>query len=368
MPRERVLITVKTYPTLSRKHGELVCTAAVREDGSWVRLYPIPFPLLEYHERYSKFEWVETTLVKSSSDPRPETLNHQVLGVNNAVASVRRQEELKREFPPEKRLTYRVVELPKDEGTDGDFISTQSSTSSPQLSPPLRAEERVSEGRERSLSGSEEHADEARTVTLVESAHPDLGKLGVYWHTQGSSKSYSMAFFADIRKVVEKKLEQMLARNPQRMDYYRKYSEIIADYNRDKDRVMIEDTFAKLVDLVTGLDAEGRRAAEEGLSEDEYALFCLLQKEDMAKTEREKVKLASRGLLDSLRKLISQRERWTEKEQTQAEVEVLILDHIFSALPTPPFTEDEKHLVSKRVYQHVWQQCTSGHFAITFRA
>ena len=44
----------------------------------------------------------------------------------------------------------------------------------------------------------------------------------------------------------------------------------------DKDRVTIEDTFAKLVDLVTGLDAEGRRAAEEGLSEDEYALFCLL--------------------------------------------------------------------------------------------
>ena len=167
----------------------------------------------------------------------------------------------------------------------------------------------------------------------------------------------------DIRKVVEKKLEQMLAGNPQRMDYYKKYSEIVADYNRDKDRVTIEETFAKLVDLVTGLDAEGRRAAQEGLSEDEYALFCLLQKENMAKTEREKVKLASRGLLDSLRKLISQRERWTEKEQTQAEVEVLILDHIFSALPTPPFTEDEKHLVSKRVYQHVWQQCTSGHFA-----
>jgi type I restriction enzyme R subunit len=30
--------------------------------------------------------------------------NHQVLGVNNAVASVQRQEELKRQFPPERRL------------------------------------------------------------------------------------------------------------------------------------------------------------------------------------------------------------------------------------------------------------------------
>ena len=38
--------------------------------------------------------------------------NHQVLGVNRAVASVARQEELKLEFPPERRLRHRVVELP----------------------------------------------------------------------------------------------------------------------------------------------------------------------------------------------------------------------------------------------------------------
>ena len=38
--------------------------------------------------------------------------NHQVMGVNKAVASVARQEALKLEFPLEKRLTHRVVELP----------------------------------------------------------------------------------------------------------------------------------------------------------------------------------------------------------------------------------------------------------------
>jgi type I restriction enzyme R subunit len=48
--------------------------------------------------------------------------NHQVLGVNNAVASVARQEELKREFPPEKRLAYRVVELPTEEAVDADLL------------------------------------------------------------------------------------------------------------------------------------------------------------------------------------------------------------------------------------------------------
>ena len=43
MAKERVLITVKTYPTLSHNHVELVCTAGFREDGTWVRIYPVPF-------------------------------------------------------------------------------------------------------------------------------------------------------------------------------------------------------------------------------------------------------------------------------------------------------------------------------------
>lgn len=73
MPRERILITVKTYPTLSRKHGETVCTAGVREDGSWVRLYPVPFRRMGEDEQYRKFDWVELEAMKSTKDHRPET-------------------------------------------------------------------------------------------------------------------------------------------------------------------------------------------------------------------------------------------------------------------------------------------------------
>jgi hypothetical protein len=73
MPRERVLITVKTYPTLSRKYGETVCTAGVRTDGSWVRLYPVPFRRLNEVEQYRKFDWIDADLVSSRADPRPET-------------------------------------------------------------------------------------------------------------------------------------------------------------------------------------------------------------------------------------------------------------------------------------------------------
>ena len=48
----------------------------------------------------------------------------------------------------------------------------------------------------------------------------------------------------------------MLARNPLRMDYYKKYQEIVADYNREKDRVTIEETFAR---LVNSLDEDAAR-------------------------------------------------------------------------------------------------------------
>lgn len=73
MDKDRVLITVKTYPTLSRKYGETVCTAGVREDGTWVRIYPVPFRRLDEKEQYSKFDWLECRLVRNPSDPRPET-------------------------------------------------------------------------------------------------------------------------------------------------------------------------------------------------------------------------------------------------------------------------------------------------------
>lgn len=73
MVKERILVTVKTYPTLSRKYGETVCTAGVREDGSWVRLYPVPFRRLGDEEHYRKFDWLECGLIRSTADPRPET-------------------------------------------------------------------------------------------------------------------------------------------------------------------------------------------------------------------------------------------------------------------------------------------------------
>jgi type I restriction enzyme, R subunit len=168
------------------------------------------------------------------------------------------------------------------------------------------------------------------------------------------------AALQDIRSVVEKKLLQMLAANPVRMDYYRRYQEIIADYNREKDRATVEQTFAKLVELAKSLDEEQRRAAAEGLNEDELALFDLLFRDSISKADREKVKQASKALLASLEEHLKPMPAWTQNVQTQAEVRMFILDNLWRALPRPPFSEQEAETLSDRVYDYVWHRSISG--------
>lgn len=165
-----------------------------------------------------------------------------------------------------------------------------------------------------------------------------------------------------IQEIIEHKLDIMLKQNPQRMDYYKKYSEIVADYNREKDRVTLEEAFARLVEFANGLDNEQRRAVREGLSEEELALFDLLGRENLTKAQRERLKDASRTLLDELQRCIASLDNWTQKDQTQSQVKVLILNRVYESLPTPPYTDAEKESVALRAFLHIFRKSQSGQF------
>ena len=130
-------------------------------------------------------------------------------------------------------------------------------------------------------------------------------------------------------------------------------------------RVFVKSTFAELMALANSLDAEQRRAAEEGLSEDELALFDLLFRASISKADRERLKQASRTLLVSLRELLRPMHDWTQNSATQAEVKVFILDNLWRALPRPPFTDEETESVASRIYDYVWQRSASGHAPMT---
>jgi hypothetical protein len=71
--KRKVFITVKTYPTLSKKYDELVCTAGILDDGKWIRIYPLPFRQLDYDKRYKKYQWIELSIIKNKADNRPES-------------------------------------------------------------------------------------------------------------------------------------------------------------------------------------------------------------------------------------------------------------------------------------------------------
>lgn len=121
MAKRRVLIAVKTYPTLSEKYSELACTAGFREDGSWIRLYPIPFRLLEHDKRYKKYQWVEVDIAKNKSDQRPESykiINTAEIKLLDRVSTERNWAERKRLILDKNTIHTKLGEIIKQAHSD----------------------------------------------------------------------------------------------------------------------------------------------------------------------------------------------------------------------------------------------------------
>jgi hypothetical protein len=70
---QRILIWGKTYPELSSKYQETVCTGGTLENGNFIRLYPIPFRYLSDDLIFTKYQWIKAKIKKSEEDPRPES-------------------------------------------------------------------------------------------------------------------------------------------------------------------------------------------------------------------------------------------------------------------------------------------------------
>src|SRR4051812_44148787 len=69
-----VLIVVKTYPTPSSRDIEVSCTAAITDNGEWMRLFPVPFRLMNGERQFRKYQRVHLR-VRKARDPRPESYN-----------------------------------------------------------------------------------------------------------------------------------------------------------------------------------------------------------------------------------------------------------------------------------------------------
>ncbi len=162
-----------------------------------------------------------------------------------------------------------------------------------------------------------------------------------------------------LKDVVERRLRRMIETNPTRMDYYQRYQEIVDEYNNEKDRVTIEQTFEALLRFVEELNKEETRAIREELDEETLALFDLLLKPELSARERNRLKNVARELLGRLKAEKLRIDNWQEKEATKAEVKTFIHDFLYddrTGLPADWYTPQEVEQRSEIVFNHVFQK------------
>ena len=158
--------------------------------------------------------------------------------------------------------------------------------------------------------------------------------------------------------MVEKKLLRLMMQNPTRTDFQKHYEEIVSDYNSEKDRVTIEATFDALLKLVEDLTEEEQRAVKEGLSEESLALFDLLLKPDLAKTDIDKIKKVAESLYKTLNDELQRIQNFSAKQSTRDEIKVKIRDFLWderTGLPTS-FDPNEVEEKAELVFQHIYMQ------------
>lgn len=70
---KRALIVVRTYPVPDALGIESSCTAAITDKGEWLRMFPVPWRLLNQTQRFRKYQWVEVAVAKALEDSRAES-------------------------------------------------------------------------------------------------------------------------------------------------------------------------------------------------------------------------------------------------------------------------------------------------------
>jgi len=161
-----------------------------------------------------------------------------------------------------------------------------------------------------------------------------------------------------LKSMIEKKLEQLIQRNPLRTDFQEHYEKIIDEYNKEKDRQNIEDTFEALLKFVQELDEEESRAVREGLDEETLAIYDLLAKLDLKPKEIQKIKKVAKELLKTLKEKLKGLYKWQDREPTRDGVKVLIQNFLWdekTGLPVEYYTQKDVYKKTEAVFYHVFR-------------
>lgn len=158
----------------------------------------------------------------------------------------------------------------------------------------------------------------------------------------------------DLEEVILLKLNQMVFGNPNRINYYDRYQQIITDYNSEQDRTKIEKTFMDLMNLANSLDEEEQRYVREGFnSDEELSMYDMLFKDNLSPNDIKKIKEVAVDLLHKVKSKISELDHWTDKQETKAAVDNLIRDTLWAELPES-YDEVSISVYRQKIYEYLY--------------
>ncbi|MDQ9126809.1 HsdR family type I site-specific deoxyribonuclease [Serratia fonticola] len=160
-----------------------------------------------------------------------------------------------------------------------------------------------------------------------------------------------------LQERVQARLDLMLMQNPCRIDLYKRYQEIIADYNKDKDDAEIQRVFDDLMTLHDMLDQEEQRYIREGFkTEKELAVFDLLSKDiaSITKGDIEKIKKVAEELMNAVETRRQEIGDLRDRASSQAQMKVAIIDHMLEGMPEQ-FSSEDIEARAEVIYQYYVQ-------------
>ena len=164
----------------------------------------------------------------------------------------------------------------------------------------------------------------------------------------------------DLEEIIKQKLDSMLFSNPNRIDYYERYGQIISEYNAEQDRATIEKTFMELMDLANQMSKEEQRYAREGFkSDEELSFYDMLFRDDLGKNDIKKIKEVATTLLSKIKSKISELDHWSDKQETKAEVDNLIRDTLWGELPEC-YDDISISVCREKIYEYVYMRYRSA--------
>jgi type I restriction enzyme, R subunit len=194
-------------------------------------------------------------------------------------------------------------------------------------------------------------AAEGYVIRDEESAKVDLSKIDFEKLKKHFARAHKHTEVERLRNAISKQLTQMVCLNRSRMDYLKKFQDMIEEYNAGSSNA--DTFFENLVAFVEELNEEEKRSIAENLSEEELAILDILTKPEMKLSPKEgrDVKKVARQLLETLKreKLVLD---WRKFQQSRAAVRQCI-EEVLDRLPRA-YSKDLYQTKCAAVYGHVY--------------